>query len=69
MGSYLWSWHLAQLSVMPRNALAVCSTVSSSQTLRLNLYQLRTRNPVARRELMSPGLASSAASMATIIRS
>ena len=33
---------------MPRNALAVCSTVSSSQVLRLNLYQLRTRKPVAR---------------------
>ena len=44
----MWSWQRAQLSVMPRNALAVCSTVSSSHTLRLKRYQLRTRKPVAR---------------------
>ena len=37
---------LAQWKVNPRKALDVCSTVFSSQTLRLNLYQFRTRNPV-----------------------
>ena len=37
IGSYMWSWQLAQLSVTARNALPECSTTLSSQTLRLNL--------------------------------
>ena len=34
----------------------MCSTVSSSQTLRLNLYQLRTRKPVARQRVGVAGV-------------
>ena len=44
----MWSWQRAQLSVMPKKALDVCSTVASSHTLRLKRYQLRTRKPLAR---------------------
>ena len=56
----MWSWQRQQLNVTPRNALPVCSIVSSSHMLRLNLYQLRTRKPVARSASGSSGASSSA---------